>query len=361
MDYQRIIRVASETPWAILPSKLAEIETFLTRKATGERFTPEEIQAVTGGAARAEQGVQRIGSVAIVPVLGTISPRINVTKSISDPGGTSINVLSNQLRELAEDPQVSSIVLDVNSPGGAVGGVPEAADLILQLREKKRIVAVANGMAASAAYWLGAAASEFVVTPSGQVGSIGVLMMHRDVSKAMEAEGVRTTFIHAGKYKVEGNPYEPLSEGARAEMQRSVDSYYDMFVESVAAGRKTTAAKVNADFGQGRMLQARDAKRAGMVDRVGTMDDTISRLLARAAARNGGGARAEIHTIRDFEAFLRDAGWSQTEAKRYASEGFPKDGPRDEGGEQPAADQPSDIETQELRQALEGLRDTLRA
>jgi capsid assembly protease len=353
MEYQRLIRLAAETPWAILPSKLTEIRAFLSRKGAGDEISAEEIAALTRPSTAPAAGFQRVGSVAVVPVLGTIAHRMNMFSEIS--GGTSTNKLGNTLRELAEDPQVTAIVLDINSPGGSATGVPELSDLLLELREKKKIVAVANGTAASAAYWIGAACSELVVTPSGQVGSVGVFMMHQDVSKALEAEGVKTTFVHAGKYKVEGNQFEPLSETARASMQESVDAYYEMFVKAVADGRKTTPARVRSDFGQGRMLMAKKALEAGMVDRIASMDATLSRLLARAAARTGGGARAT--TIRDFETFLRDVGgYTNSEAKRIASSGFGAEGPRDEG-----VQAQEHVDEQELKRSLEDLAQSLRS
>lgn len=373
MKYHRIIQAAIETPWAILPSKLAQIQVFLSRKARGETIPPEEVQAAVGERQRAGAAVQRFGSVAVIPVLGTIAHRMQAFEDISSPGGTSTNLLAVRLREAAADPQVSAIVLDVDSPGGAVGGVPEVADLITELKAQKRIVAVANEFAASAAYWLAAAASELVVTPSGQVGSIGVFMMHQDLSKLAEMEGVKTTFIHAGPHKVEGNAFEPLSDEARAALQAKVDGYYEMFVKSVARGRGVPPATVRDKFGGGRMLLAKDALAVGMVDRVETMDAVLERLVRRAAARSGAGPRADIKTKRDFEACLRDVvGFSHTEAKRIASEGFGPDAPRDEEGApteaagtaaakvetEPSPDVPQD--TEELKRGLQSLADSFR-
>lgn len=374
MKYHRIIQAALETPWAILPAKLAQIQVFLQRKARGEDIPADEVRAAVGDEQRAGAAVQRFGSVAVVPVLGTIAHRMEAFNSISSPGGTSTNLLANRLRQAVADPQVSAVVLDVDSPGGAVAGVPEVADLIAELKQSKRIVAVANDMAASAAYWIAAAASEFVVTPSGQVGSIGVFMMHQDLSQMAEREGVKTTFIHAGPHKVEGNAFEPLSAEARAALQAKVDGYYDMFVKAVARGRGVPPATVRDKFGGGRMLLAKDALAAGMVDRVETMDAVLERLVRRAAARSGAGPRAEVRTKRDFEAFLRDVGgYSHTEAKRIASDGFGPDTPRDEAGgphaptgtvgesaETVPGRTPDPQEDAELKRGLQSLADSFR-
>ena len=373
MKYHRIIQAAIETPWAILPAKLAQIQVFLQRKARGETIPPEEVAKAVGDRQAGGAQVQRFGSVALIPVMGTIAHRIEAFSDISSGGGTSTNLLANRLREAVADPAVSTIVLDVDSPGGSVGGVPEVADLIHELKAQKRIVAVANEFAASAAYWIAAAASELVITPSGQVGSIGVFMMHQDLSKLAEMEGVKTTFIHAGPHKVEGNAFEPLSEEARAALQSKVDAYYDMFVKGVARGRGVPPATVRDKFGGGRMLLAKDALAVGMVDRIETMDAVLERLVRRAAARSGAGPRADIKTKRDFETFLKDVGgFSQAEAKRYASEGFGPVAPRDEedaptgaagtavaGVETPQV--PDSKDNEELRRGLQGLADSFRA
>jgi capsid assembly protease len=134
---------------------------------------------------------------------------------------------------------------------------------------------VAAPMAASAAYWLAAQASRLLVMGSGQVGSIGVYGVHEDVSKAAERIGVKTTLVSAGKYKTEGNPWEPLSDPARADMQAKVDAHYRQFTDDVAFGRGVSPSAVVKGYGEGRMLLARDAVKAGMVDALGGLDDVI--------------------------------------------------------------------------------------
>ena len=131
--------------------------------------------------------------------------------------------------------------MNVDSPGGLIDLVPETAALIRTVRETKPVIAVANTYAASAAYWLASQASDLVVTPSGEVGSIGVYMPHLDVSGWEEQQGVKTTLISAGKYKTERSPFEPLSDEAAAAMQDTVDKYYGMFTYGVAVGRGTSA------------------------------------------------------------------------------------------------------------------------
>ena len=131
----------------------------------------------------------------------------------------------------------------LDSPGGSVYGVSELADEIMNARAQKPVIAIANSLAASAAYWIGCSASELYVTPGGEVGSIGVWQAHFDYSQALAAEGVTPTLISAGKYKVEGNPYAPLGEDALGFMQSRVDDYYAVFTKSVARGRGVPIAQ----------------------------------------------------------------------------------------------------------------------
>ncbi len=109
------------------------------------------------------------------------------------------------------------------------------------------------------------------------------------MSKLHETLGVKTTLVHAGENKVLGNPFEPLSDTARQDLQSKVDSYYNSFVDAVAAGRGTTATRVRKDMGGGKMLLPEEAKAAGMIDRVGT----LAKLLDSMGA-NESGVRAEI-------------------------------------------------------------------
>ena len=214
------------------------------------------------------------GSVAVVPVVGVIGQRRDWW---SDVGA---DTLGRQLDELMAAPSIGAVVLNIDSPGGSVYGVPELGEKIRGYRDAgKPIYAVANATAFSAAYWIGSQAKKLFVIPSGKVGSIGVWSAHVDVSKWEEDQGVKTTLVHAGKYKVEGHPWAPLDEEARAEMQRSVDHYYGMFLDAAAAGRGVKTSEVRDNYGQGRLIEAPRAVELGMVDGIATLDEVIAGLL----------------------------------------------------------------------------------
>jgi signal peptide peptidase SppA len=195
-------------------------------------------------------------------------------------GGTSIQKLYQQFRAALEDKNVLSIVLDIDSPGGEVAGTRELANFIFQSRGRKKTIAVANGQALSAAYWLASAADELVVTQSGEVGSIGIVAVHDDISGALQQAGIKMSLIKAGRYKTDGNPFEPLSETARGDMQSKVSAVYDWFVSDVARGRGVQQATVRNGFGCGFSLLANDAVRQGMADRVATLDETLIQVVS---------------------------------------------------------------------------------
>lgn len=281
MKYPAIAAAFFNTPHAIAAEKLAEIELFLRSKIHGEPLAwDDEGDRRHSPNAGPRDGVQMVGRIALVPVFGVLAQRMNLMSSMS--GGTSTEALGATIDNLVADRGVKSIVLNIDSPGGSIFGIPELADKMLRAREEKRIVAVANSTAASAAYWLASQASEIAVTPSGRVGSIGVIAAHTDESKAEEMAGVKTTYITAGEYKGEG--YKPLTDESQAALQKEVDAYYGMFTAAVAKGRGVTAHRVEQDYGKGRTVLAKDAFAAGMVDRVATLEQTIRRLGGEEAA-----------------------------------------------------------------------------
>lgn len=287
-----ILQAIHETPWAILPSKLAEIVAVAERHASGLQLSAEEVAAVKAAARKPD--ARAAGAVAVLPLFGSIFPRANLMTEMS--GATSAERFGTAFRSALADPSVVALVLDVDSPGGAVQGVPELADLIYGARGQKPIVAIADHLAASAAYWIATAADELMVTPSGEVGSIGVFAAHEDVSRALDQEGVTVNLISAGKFKTEGNPYQPLSEEARAAIQARVDDYYGLFVKAVARGRGVSVADVRGGFGEGRVVGATEAVRLGMADKIGTLDDAIARAAKLARAVPASSTRADLET-----------------------------------------------------------------
>ena len=273
-NYVKILERCYGMVWAMAPEKLAVVRDFLLMKAQGVKMSDADIQAAVG--AKPKPSEQRVGAVAVLPVFGIIAQRMDMMMDMS--GGVSTERISNRFRALVEDDSVGAIVLDIDSPGGGVEGIQELAAEIYAARGQKKIVAIANSYAASAAYWIASAADEFVVTPSGKVGSIGVFMMHEDITQLLENEGIKTTLISSGQYKTEGTPYAPLTDEALAHFQSLSDSYYDMFTKDVAKYRGVKHSEVLKGYGEGRVFTAPVAKSMGMVDRIATLDEVVDGL-----------------------------------------------------------------------------------
>ena len=274
MKYPHLLQAVFNSPWAILPETLATIMEIVRFRAGGGLLTAEEIQGRIGSAARPV--ARQAGSIAVLPLHGPIAQRMNLMTAVS--GGTSTEIFGRQFAALMAEPSIKAIVIEVDSPGGSVFGVDELATEIFKARGTKPIIAQVNSMMASAAFWIGAAADEIVVTPGGFVGAVGVIMPHVDTSVRDEKEGVKTTLISAGKFKTEGNELEPLSDEARESLQGLVDGVFDAFVKSLARSRGVKQATVRNGFGEGRMLAAAAAVDAGMADRVGTLAETLQSL-----------------------------------------------------------------------------------
>lgn len=220
---------------------------------------------------------------AIIPVLGSLINRGAWLGSYS--GETSYEGLKFQIGAAAADPRATSILLDIESPGGEAVGAFEVADAVRAAAKQKQVVAVVNGMAASAAYAIASGASKIVTTPTGVAGSIGVVMLHADYSRALDKAGITPSLIFAGNHKVDGNPFEPLPQGVRDDLQREVDQFYDLFVQTVAAGRKSMSSAAIRDT-QARVFIGEEAVNVGLADAVGSFESTLSDLSTRNPARS---------------------------------------------------------------------------
>lgn len=212
-------------------------------------------------------------------------------------GLVSYEGVKHQLSQAAADPRTKAIVLDLETPGGEAVGAFEAAAAVREAAKVKPVVAVVNGMAASAGYALASGASRIVTMPTGVSGSIGVVMVHFDYSQFLADEGVKPTLIFAGAHKVDGNPFEELPEAVRTDFQREVDAFYSKFVETVAAGRRGLSTDAIRST-EARTFLGDEAVRVGLADSVGTLESVLtdfSRAHGRAQSSKKGASMSETH------------------------------------------------------------------
>jgi signal peptide peptidase SppA len=288
-------------PWALMPEYMQSMASVVARWQAGVEASPETLAAVHADmearqAARAQaQARAGGGSIAVINVFGVLTQRGNMMDEISGGGSCSTEQLVSQLRNAEVDATIGQILLNFSTPGGSVYGIQEAAAEINRIKAIKPIVGISNSMCASAGYWLAAQCTELYCTPGGEVGSIGVWQAHEDMSKALDEAGVKISLISAGKFKVEGNPYEPLGDDARAFMQLRTDEYYDPFAKAVAKGRGVGVDAVRNGMGQGRVLGAPAALAENMIDGIATFDEVVKKM--QRAAKGGRSARAsELQT-----------------------------------------------------------------
>jgi capsid assembly protease len=271
------------SPWAIMPEKLAEIQAIYATHLRGDKIDIKGLEAKLGQPFNNEQKpYQVIDGVALIEINGVIAKRMNLFSKIS--GGVSTQLLKRDFEQAFADPEVRAIILDVDSPGGTVDGTEELANAVYEAvqKEEKPVVTHVDGLMASAAYWIGAAADRIYINGlTAQVGSIGVVVTHVDYSKYEEKQGIKTTEIYAGKYKRIATEYAPLSDEGKQYMQDRVDYIYSMFVNTMARYR-SEKLQVPKDgvisWAEGRVFIGQQAIENGLVDGVSSLEDLITRL-----------------------------------------------------------------------------------
>lgn len=193
-------------------------------------------------------------------------------------GITSYEDIREALVAAATKPEVKRIVLDIDSGGGSVNGVADTAALIHTIHTSvKPVTAFTDGAMASAAYWLGSSAGEIFVSKTALVGSIGVIATHMEYSKAMKDSGVTATVMRSGKFKALVNPFEPLTDDAKAQLQAQLDTLYGLFVGHVAEARGKSTDHVDEFMGQGREFMGEAAVAVGLVDGIESFDGVLSK------------------------------------------------------------------------------------
>lgn len=216
----------------------------------------------------------RVGSIAIVPIMGPLVSRMSYW-------AWSYDEVIRDIRLAVEDNTIDAIMLDVDSPGGMVANVEAAAQEILKARAAKPVVAFVGGIGASAAYWLSACASEVVAAPTSLVGSVGCLIRYLDMEGIFTKLGARKIEVVADQ-----SPNKSLdaeSEEGRAELQAIVDNGAELFLEGLIQSRGVSRETLVSNYGGGLVFTAQEALTRGLVDKISSLEDTLTDLADRAA------------------------------------------------------------------------------
>ena len=281
----RLFNLACQQAWAIQPDALQMILEIVSRE------NQPDFEAVAAKKAARMDGTDQArirNGVSIIPVLGPIVRRADFFSEIS--GATSVESLARDFNAALNDPLVHSILFEFDSPGGEATGISEFANMISAARGKKPMVAFVDGMAASAAYWIASATDEIVTADTALLGSIGVVakIANPDAKKASDVK-----FISSQSPNKQANPN---TEKGAAQYQSLVDHMAEVFIATVAANRGVSEEKVLSDFGQGGVLVGRRAVEAGLADKLGSFESTLSDLAMGKKPKRFGVAAVAIAT-----------------------------------------------------------------
>jgi signal peptide peptidase SppA len=233
---------------------------------------------------------QQSGAVAVLPLVGVLGTHESMHVT------TPTQQFAKDFRAFDASPGIGTIVVWIDSPGGTVSGTMEAADAIFAARKRgqTRTISVVDPMMASAATWIGTAAKEVVITPSGEAGSIGVISMYEDWSAALEKMGISIAVVRTPAKKARFTGVESLTPEMQEHMQRRNEQAYAQFVGAVSRNRSVSTSSVVAKFGNGEMLSASEARAAGLVDAIAPLHEVID---DAAAGRKAGRRRAAAATL----------------------------------------------------------------
>ena len=268
----RAIEILLTIPWAI-QREWADRMLAIARRED----VPESLAAELGEPLNNTRDVTVRDGIATIPITGPMFRYANLFTEMS--GATSYEVLATDFTAAVNDPAVQAIILSIDSPGGEAFGAAELSDMIYNARGEKPIIAYVGGFGASAAYWVASAASEVVVASTAIVGSIGTIMsVYKEGDEPDETGGREIAFVSS---QSPDKNLDPTSEKGEEKYQAIVDQLTEVFVDDVARNRGVSAKTVLADFGQGGVFVGGQAAKAGLADRIATLEITHQSLVAK--------------------------------------------------------------------------------
>ena len=293
--------------WAIMPDKFDLLsQKFFEYQFNLDPKLIEQYQAQIESASDDDPGYKIEGETAIISIAGPLTKRASFFSFLF--GGLSYAEISNQIKAALADDRIKAILLNIDSPGGVLSGVEAIGDLIYNSKGQKPIVAYTDGIMASAAYWIGSAADVLFAEKTAIIGSIGVLRIHVDYSEMEKKDGIKKTYLTAGKYKAFGNDSEPLSDEARDVFRAELDYIYSIFVDTVARNRDRSTEAVLSNMADGKIFIGYQALDSGLVDNIGNYQEAVEMAASMINDSNiykiGGKSVMDINTIEQLtEAF----------------------------------------------------------
>jgi signal peptide peptidase SppA len=280
------LRFLSAQHWAIIPGVFDSLIRIVENHDAGIRATPEQIREAQGH--RAAFGMEDMGSAgepvmqirgdtAIIPVRGVLARYSDQINGACQDQGRSAESIQADLAKAAGNPNISRIILRIDSPGGSVAGTAETGAAIRAASESgKQVIAFVDGLAASAGYWLASQADQVIASaPGSLVGSIGVIMALVDASKNQEKAGYKVHVVRSVGLKAPGTANEALSSEQLASVQKVVADLHQLFADAVASGRGMDQSQMD-QAATGEVFTATEGIRIGLVDSIASWESVVS-------------------------------------------------------------------------------------
>lgn len=224
--------------------------------------------SMLSAAVQEKRSYDLIHGVAILPINGAMM------KSESKFGGCGTVQLRQMIRSAVKDPDVKTILMKIDSPGGHVAGTQELADEIWRAREKKTVLAHIDDLGASAAYWAASQAMRVTANETGEIGSIGTIAILVDTSSRMNRLGVQTHVVSTGKYKGVGTEGASISQDDLSYIQARVDNFNGFFHKAIRRGRSLADTRMQA-VSEGQVFGAQEAKSLGLIDAIMSFEEAL--------------------------------------------------------------------------------------
>lgn len=258
------MKLMQKTVWAITPEMLSTMVSI----AHQTNKSPEAIAKEMGRDMKNTYAVSTRGGVAVIPVTGPLFRHANLLTAVC--GATSYELLAQDFNKALNDPKISAILFDVDSPGGEVNGCSELAEMIYKARGKKPIIAYASGSCCSGAYWIASACDKIMAADTAILGSIGVVSI-------FEKEDEKKTIEIVSSQSPNKRPDVETEEG-KAKIQAHIDALAEVFINKVALHRDISPKNVIENFGGGDVFVGQNAVRIGLADSLASFEAIISDL-----------------------------------------------------------------------------------
>ncbi len=255
---------ATSQPWAITTDALTNILDVAART----NASPEAVAAKLGRELHNQHPMTISNGVAVIPIIGALFRYANVFTQVS--GASSYEMIAKDVSNAFTNPDVHTILLNIDSPGGEVNGCCELAQFIYGVRGKKPIIAYGSGDVASGAYWIASSCDNIIVSKTSSVGSIGVVGVYRDNKDDNTVEIVSSQSPH--------KRCDIHDDDGRTRLQQRIDALANVFIDAVATYRNVSTEHVTEHFGGGDVFIGEHALQRGLVDRVSTLDNVLNQL-----------------------------------------------------------------------------------